>query len=197
MIKSKKKTVLHINWSPSYINIVITIINNNSFCRVSAETCFASPAPSEGVVRFARLRRVFLLDPCQGQAKKTTGHNLFKDNLNKLLYDLYYKTTFEKESKLNDVFRGKDYYLKIRDIILDNIKYKNMGGARLRVKGRLTRRYRADRAVYKLKWKGGLKNIDSAFKGLSTVQYLGYQDSNVTQSRSVSKRRIGSFGVKT
>ena len=128
---------------------------------------------------------------------KTNLFNLFKDNLNKLLYDLYYKTTFEKESKLNDVFRGKDYYLKIRDIILDNIKYKNMGGARLRVKGRLTRRYRADRAVYKLKWKGGLKNIDSAFKGLSTVQYLGYQDSNVTQSRSVSKRRIGSFGVKT
>ena len=170
---------------------------NNSFCRASAGTCFASPAQSEGGVRFARPRRVFLLDPCQGQAKKTTGHNLFKDNLNKLLYDLYYKTTFEKESKLNDVFRGKDYYLKIRDIILDNIKYKNMGGARLRVKGRLTRRYRADRAVYKLKWKGGLKNIDSAFKGLSTVQYLGYQDSNVTQSRSVSKRRIGSFGVKT
>ncbi len=30
-------------------------------------------AQSEAVVRFARLRRVFLLDPCQGQAKKTTG----------------------------------------------------------------------------------------------------------------------------
>jgi hypothetical protein len=72
-----------------------------------------------------------------------------------------------------------------------------MGGARLIVKGRLTKRYRADRAVYKMKWKGGLKNIDSAFKGLSTVQYLGYRDSNVTKSSSVSKRRIGSFGVST
>ena len=72
-----------------------------------------------------------------------------------------------------------------------------MGGAKLRVKGRLTRRYRADRAVYKLKWKGGLKNIDSAFKGLSTVQYLGHRDSNVTVSSLASKRRIGSFGVKT
>ena len=70
-----------------------------------------------------------------------------------------------------------------------------MGGAKLIVKGRLTKRYRADRAVYKLKWKGGLKNIDSAFRGLSTVQYLGYWDSNVTKSSLVSKRRIGSFGV--
>ena len=88
------------------------------------------------------------------------------------------------------------YFLKIRDIILDNIKYKNMGGARLIVKGRLTRRYRADRAVYKLKWKGGLKNVDSAFKGLSTVTYRGYMDSNVERSNLVSKRRIGAFGIR-
>ena len=121
--------------------------------------------------------------------------NLFKDSLNKLLFDLYYKTTFEKENKLNEVFTDKAYYLKIRDIILDNINYKNMGGARLIVKGRLTRRYRADRAVYKFKWKGGLKNIDSAFKGLSTVTYRGYMDSNVERSSFVSKRRIGAFGV--
>jgi hypothetical protein len=80
------------------------------------------------------------------------NHNLLKDNINKLLYDIYYKTTFEKESKLNEyVFTDNTYHLKIRDIILENINYKNMGGARLIVKGRLTRRYRADRAVYKLK----------------------------------------------
>lgn len=125
------------------------------------------------------------------------NNNLLKDNLNKLLYDLYYKTTFEKESKLNkDVFTDNTYHLKIRDIILENINYKNMGGARLIVKGRLTRRYRADRAVYKLKWKGGLKNIDSAFKGLSSVVFRGYLDSNVEKSILTSKRRIGSFAVR-
>lgn len=124
------------------------------------------------------------------------NRNLFKDNLNKLLYDFYYKTILEKESKsTEDIFTDKAYYLKIRDIILDNIKYKNIGGARLIVKGRLTKRYRADRAVYKLKWKGGLKNIDSAFKGLSSVVYRGYLDSNVEKSMLTSKRRIGSFGV--
>ena len=44
-----------------------------------------------------------------------------------------------------------------------------MGGIRLEVKGRLTKRYRADRALFKVRWKGGLKNIDSSYKGLSSV----------------------------
>ena len=125
------------------------------------------------------------------------NNDLLKDSLNKLLNNVYNKTSLE--SKLIFLSSGSENNenLNIRDIILDNIKYKNMGGAKLIVKGRLTKRYRADRAVYKMKWKGGLKNIDSAFKGLSTVQYLGYQDSNVTKFRSASKRRIGSFGVKT
>jgi hypothetical protein len=75
------------------------------------------------------------------------------DNLDKLLYNLYYKTNLEKNNKLNgdNISLDKLSYLKIRDIILDNIKYKNMAGAKLIVKGRLTKRYRADRAVYKLK----------------------------------------------
>ncbi len=42
-----------------------------------------------------------------------------------------------------------------------------------------------------------MKNIDSAFKGLSTVVFRGYQDSNVEKSMLTSKRRIGSFGVRT
>lgn len=32
-----------------------------------------------------------------------------------------------------------------------------MAGIRLEVKGRLTKRYRADRSISILKWKGGLK----------------------------------------
>jgi hypothetical protein len=34
--------------------------------------------------------------------------------------------------------------------LINLIKYKNIGGLRLEIKGRLTRRYRADRALYKL-----------------------------------------------
>jgi hypothetical protein len=71
-----------------------------------------------------------------------------------------------------------------------------MGGMRLEVKGRLTKRYRADRAVYKLKWKGGLKNIDSSFKGLPSVLFRGHFKPNVSYSISKSKRRVGSYAVK-
>ena len=39
----------------------------------------------------------------------------------------------------------------IEKSVFDSIKYKNIGGIRLEVKGRLTRRNRADRALYKLK----------------------------------------------
>jgi len=123
------------------------------------------------------------------------NNNSFNYSLNKLIYNIYYENTgacLKKESKLT-VLPNQDH---IRDIVLDNIKYKIIGGVKLRVKGRLTRRYRADRAIFKLRIKGGLKNIDSAFKGLSSVVYRGYLDSNVEKSLLSSQRRIGAFAVK-
>jgi hypothetical protein len=71
-----------------------------------------------------------------------------------------------------------------------------MGGIRLEVKGRLTKRYRADRALFKVKWKGGLKNIDSSYKRLSSVNLRGFIKPNVEYSIFTSKRRIGAFAVK-
>jgi hypothetical protein len=71
-----------------------------------------------------------------------------------------------------------------------------MGGIRLEVKGRLTKRYRADRSIYFVKWKGGLKNIDSSFQGLSSVLFRGNTKSNTSYSLSTGKRRIGAFAVK-
>ena len=91
----------------------------------------------------------------------------------------------------------KDKYLSlIKETLFNSIKYKNIAGIRLEIKGRLTRRYRADRAIYRVRWKGGLKNTDSAFKGLSTVTFRGYANSNVEYSLKTSKRRIGAFAVK-
>jgi hypothetical protein len=57
-----------------------------------------------------------------------------------------------------------------------------MSGIKVEVKGRLTKRYRADRSVYSLRRKGGLKNIDSSFKGLSSVLFRGNTKSNVSYS---------------
>lgn len=80
--------------------------------------------------------------------------------------------------------------------IFNSIGYKNMAGIRLEIKGRLTRRYRADRAISALKWKGGLKNRDSSFQGLSSVLFRGNTKSNVSYTLAANKRRVGSFAVK-
>lgn len=101
-----------------------------------------------------------------------------------------------------DLLLNKSYFnvnnnnIKLYDIIFNSINYKNMGGIRLEIKGRLTKRYRADRSKFQVKLKGGLKNIDSSFKGLSSVNKRGYFKSNVEYSMFVSKRRIGAFAAK-
>ena len=112
--------------------------------------------------------------------------NLNNNNLDKLLNEIH------NNGKANN----KDNNKKIHNLIYNSIGYKNMGGIRLEVKGRLTKRYRADRSIYSLKWKGGLKNVDSSFKRLSSVLFRGNSKSNVTYSLSKSKRRIGAFAVK-
>jgi hypothetical protein len=113
---------------------------------------------------------------------------LQNNNLNVLLKELY-------TSVLSNDSLDKNY-TEMHDILFNTIKYKNMGGVRLEVKGRLTKRYRADRAVFKVKWKGGLKNIYSSYQGLSTVKMRGHMNSNVEYSLITSKRRIGAFAVK-
>jgi len=105
---------------------------------------------------------------------------------------------FSTKDQLNSFWANtKNKNLELLNYILFNkIKYKDMAGIRLEIKGRLTKRYRADRALYKVKWKGGLKNIDSSFRGLSGVKFRGFTNSNVEYSLRTSKRRIGSFAVK-
>jgi hypothetical protein len=71
-----------------------------------------------------------------------------------------------------------------------------MGGIRLEVKGRLTRRLTASRSVFKIKWKGSVKNIDSSYKGLSSVILRGHLKSNLQYSTVNSKTRNGAFGLK-
>lgn len=114
---------------------------------------------------------------------------LKNNNLSELLNELYYNIIIADDISQKD-------YSRIYEIIFNKINYKNMGGIRLEVKGRLTKRYRADRAVFKVRWKGGLKNIDSSYKGLSSVNLRGYVKPNVDYSIFTSKRRIGAFAVK-
>ena len=102
--------------------------------------------------------------------------------------NIYYKPTL---NKLNNV--DKKY---LEGVILRDIKYKHVTGFRLETSGRLTRRYTASRSVSKLRYKGNLLNIDSSYRGLSSVLLKGNLKSNIQYTKLKSKTRIGSFGIK-
>jgi hypothetical protein len=71
-----------------------------------------------------------------------------------------------------------------------------MRGIRIEAKGRATRRLTAARSVFKMKWKGGLKNVDSSFKGLSAILLRGHMKSNLQYTYIGTKNRNGAIGVK-
>jgi hypothetical protein len=71
-------------------------------------------------------------------------------NLDNLLNNLY-ENILGLNSKKDNLELASKGYNKICEIIFNSIKYKNIGGVRLIVSGRLTKRYRADKALYKVK----------------------------------------------
>ena len=89
-----------------------------------------------------------------------------------------------------------DYPLFIVNTILKSIRNKSVSGIRLEAAGRLTRRNTAERSLFKLRYKGNIKNMDSSYKGLSAVLLRGYAKSNLQYTKLKSRIRIGSFGLK-
>ena len=85
----------------------------------------------------------------------------------------------------------------LKKVVLDETKYKRLGGVRIEATGRLTKRYTASHSIRKISYKGNLLNVDSSYKGLSTVILKGNLRSNIQYSMLNSNTRIGSFGVKS
>jgi hypothetical protein len=100
------------------------------------------------------------------------------------------------DSTLTNFNKSRNLEEKIHNTIFNSINYKNTAGLRFEIGGRLTRRYRADRAIYRYKSKGGLRNLYSSYQGLSSTLFRGNLKSNSAYSFMKSKRRIGSFAVK-
>lgn len=111
----------------------------------------------------------------------TVSDNNKKDLLNKSLKSIF---TLEKK------------YMYIEKKIISLIKYKTVSGIRLEAKGRLTKRATAERSILKARYKGNLKNIDSSYRGFSSVMIRGQLRSNIQYSKLKSKTRNGSFGLK-
>jgi hypothetical protein len=104
------------------------------------------------------------------------GKLLKKEDLNKKIF-LYNKVLLYKD-------------------IFNSLKYKHLAGFRLEVNGRLNKRYTAARSINKVKYKGSLLDIDSSYKGLSSVLLRNNLNSNLQYTKLNSKTRIGSFGLK-
>jgi hypothetical protein len=118
-----------------------------------------------------------------------------KDSLNQILF-LFNNFNFFSISENEHSNNIKENKKTLLNIILRTIKYKKIAGVRLEAKGRLTRRLTASRSVFKIKWKGTLKNLDSSYKELSSVMLRGHIRSNLQYSIVNSKTRNGAFGLK-
>jgi hypothetical protein len=110
-----------------------------------------------------------------------------KDTIEQMLLKLYPEDFRLKQQKSLE---------HVTNTILTSIKHKFISGIRLEAAGRLSRRNTAARSVFKLRYKGNIQNMDSSFKGLSTVLLRGHAKSNLQYTFLKSKIRIGSFGLK-
>ncbi len=107
-----------------------------------------------------------------------------KDTLDQLLSRFFPNNMNDKPSEF------------IVNTVLNSIKHKSISGVRIEAAGRLSRRITAARSVFKFKYKGNLRNMDSSYKGFSSVILRGHAKSNIDYTRVKSKTRIGSFGLK-
>ena len=121
-----------------------------------------------------------------------TNKNVYEHNLNKL--NLIKNINDPIESLFNNTSRPDENSLK--KLVLDEIKYKRIGGVRLEAAGRLTKRNVAARSIKKLTYIGTLKNIDSSYRGMSVVTLRGHLKPNLTKTIFNSKAKTGAFSVK-
>jgi|SRR5271169_919644 len=141
------------------------------------------------IIKISPLNKVALIRYFENNLSKKIHNNLFifnkyyKDNLNQTIFSLF--SLNKKEKKIG-----------LENLVLNSLKYKDINGLRLEAKGRLSKRRTASKSVFKLKYKGSLKNIDSSYKGLSTINLRGYVRPNMQFTKLSSKTRNGSFGIK-
>ena len=151
------------------------------------------------MIKFRPLNKLTILDDTSSKANKTwflkkvqnlkvnsflsyVGKN--KDALDKLLQKIFPYYTNDKPF---------NYFV---NTVLNSIKNKSINGVRVEAAGRLSRRFTAAKSVFKFKYIGNLKNMDSSYKGLSSVLLRGHVKSNLQFTKIKSKTRIGSFGLK-
>lgn len=145
------------------------------------------------------------------EAKKAilaSRNNIFNgDFLHHLMHKIYaLNSSLSKRPKKRSFLSS--WNTKIGDV-LGMIKYKWTTGVRIEVRGRLTKRYTASRAVYKFKYKGNLKNLDNITsnsdisskseelnKSPKLHMVRGEYRPNLQHTFTYANKRVGSFGIK-
>lgn len=193
------------------VNLKNIVFNADLFTEISTLKIKKRNTKVVGIMNImlnkAKLPRVNNIQE-KGRLVKSVNYNLVENKYSTLNLKDILSSRLNLDKLLNKLYIGINKKIlprarfarftraRLYKIVFNSIKYKNMAGIRMEVKGRLTPRYRADRSVYKLRWKGGLKNIDSSYKGLSVRKNRGHLNPNVGYSILSSKRRVGAFAVK-
>jgi hypothetical protein len=86
---------------------------------------------------------------------------------------------------------------KDESVILNSIKHRIIGGIRIEASGRLSKRLVAARTIFKYKYTGNLRNLNSSYFGISSNMLRGIARSNLDHTKLKSKTKIGSFGLKS
>ena len=121
--------------------------------------------------------------------------NAKKDSLNNLLLN-FYPLVNNLNINIKRISRIIRRPISLENYVLKFLKHTKMAGIIVEAKGRLTRRFTASRSVFKMRRKGGLKNIDSSFRGLSAIMLRGYVKSNVQYSMLILKTVMGLLELK-
>jgi hypothetical protein len=102
----------------------------------------------------------------------------------------------DKNTYFNKIFIYDNLFDNIAINVFNSVKHKFIIGVRLEAQGRLTKRLTASRSIFKFKSKGNIKNIDSSYKGISTVILKGNTKSNIQYTLINSNTPNGSFGLR-
>lgn len=140
-------------------------------------------------------RGEYLVNKIRNKYINSMFNSLKGDPLNNLLLHFFSNVENLKMDIKKRLFIKKQS-ISLSKYIIRSLKHLKIAGIRVEAKGRLTRRFTASRSVFKMRWKGGLKNVDSSFKGLSAIMLRGDRKSNVQYSLINSKNRNGAYGVK-
>nr|YP_009529225.1 ribosomal protein subunit 3 [Cladonia subtenuis]AXX76244.1 ribosomal protein subunit 3 [Cladonia subtenuis] len=126
-----------------------------------------------------------------------------KNNILKVLDKSLWLFTVPDMDKLavyNDIYTREKRLQNIKansfTKVFKNIKNVDVTGIRIEAAGRLTKRNTAAKSVSKLRYTGNIKDMDSSYKGLSSVTLRGFAKSNLQHTKSESYIRIGSYGMK-